>query len=126
MSLNGNDAVMISDSSKTEDMITFLEVISKENPGNLCIVLDNARIHHAELVKKKAEELNIRFIYLPPYSPDLNPIEFGWKDLKKELNVIPNFDKMVERIDSTSLKLFYERKYSYADYWIDKFISAEN
>jgi transposase len=34
------------------------------------------------VVKKAEEELNIRFIYLlPPYSPDLNPIEFGWKDL---------------------------------------------
>jgi len=47
----------------------------------LCIVY-NARIHHAKAVKIRAEELNIYFIYLPPYSPDLNPIEFGWEDLR--------------------------------------------
>ncbi|RLI88700.1 MAG: hypothetical protein DRO98_02650 [Archaeoglobales archaeon] len=49
--------------------------------GYLCIVY-NARIHHAKAVKIRAEELNIYFIYLPPYSPDLNPIEFGWEDLR--------------------------------------------
>lgn len=75
---------MLSDSCKSGDMIDFLEVIRKENPErHLCIVLDNARIHHAKAVKARAEELNIHFIYLPPYSPDSNPIEFGWKDLKR-------------------------------------------
>ena len=79
-------------------MTTFLELIRKQNPDKpLCIVLDNARIHHAKAVKIRAEELNIYFIYLPPYSPDLNPIEFGWKDLKRELSSILDFDEMIER-----------------------------
>ncbi|MHC1584573.1 MAG: transposase [Methanosarcinales archaeon] len=30
----------------------------------------------------------MHFIYLPPYSPDLNTIEFGWKDLKRENRAI--------------------------------------
>jgi hypothetical protein len=86
MAINGNDVAMVSDRAKANDMLMFLELIRRENPcKDICIVLDNARIHKASMVVKKAEELNIRFIYLPPYSPDLNPIEFGWKDLKREL-----------------------------------------
>jgi len=93
IALNGNDVVMLSDKSKAEDMVAFLELIRKENPERpICIVLDNARIHHARAVKARAEELDIYFIYLPPYAPDLNPIEFGWKDLKRELSSILDFD----------------------------------
>ena len=48
---------MLSDSCKSDDMITFLELIKKQNPDkSLCIVLDNARIHHAKTVKIRAEE----------------------------------------------------------------------
>jgi len=118
---------MLSDSCKSDDFIAFLEVIRKKNPERpLCIVLDNARIHHAKIVKASQEKLNIYFIYLPPYSPDLNPIEFGWKDLKRELSSILDFDEMVERSEGTALELFGERKQSYSRYWVEKFISEEN
>jgi len=44
ITLNGNGVVMLSDSSKSDDFIDFLEVIRKENPERpICIVLDNAR-----------------------------------------------------------------------------------
>ena len=126
IALNGNDVVMLSD-LQSDDMIDFLELIRKQNPDRpLCIVLDNARIHHAKAVKVTAEEFNIYFIYLPPYSPDLNPIEFGWKDLKGELSGILDFDEMFERSESIALELFGERKYSYSRYWVNEFISAEN
>ncbi|WP_201451710.1 transposase [Geobacillus sp. TFV-3] len=44
-------------------------------------VLDNARIHHANMVKEFSREEGpcFRFIYPPPYSPQLNPIERLWK-----------------------------------------------
>ena len=126
IALNGNDVVMLSD-LQSDDMIDFLEVIRKQNPDRpLCIVLDNARIHHAKAVKIRADELEIYFIYLPPYSPDLNPIEFGWKDLKRELGGILDFDEMIERSESIALELFGDRKYSYSGYWVDEFIGAEN
>ena len=120
------DVVMLSDSCKSDDMIDFLEVIRKQNPDKLCIVLDNARIHHAKAVKARAEELDIYFIYLPPYSPDLNPIEFGWKDLKRELSKILDFDEMINRSEEIALDIFGERRYSYSKYWVEEFISAEN
>lgn len=48
------------------------------------IVLDNARYHHAKVVRALAEKLNIKLLYLPPYSPNLNIIERLWKFLKKK------------------------------------------
>ncbi|MHC1583243.1 MAG: transposase [Methanosarcinales archaeon] len=78
------------------------------------------------IVKVKSKELDIYFIYLPPYSPDLNPIESGWKDLKRELSSILDFDKMIERSEGISLELFGEKKYSYSGYWVDEFISIRS
>lgn len=43
------------------------------------IVLDGAGYHHSEEVLKEAKELGIKLHHLPPYSPNLNPIERLWK-----------------------------------------------
>ncbi|SFA50668.1 DDE superfamily endonuclease [Anoxybacillus pushchinoensis] len=54
------------------------------------LVLDNARIHHAKMVQAflDGEEGDaFHFIFLPPYSPQLNPIERLWKWLKDEVIV---------------------------------------
>ncbi|MHC1583961.1 MAG: hypothetical protein ACXQTM_04950 [Methanosarcinales archaeon] len=60
IALNGNDVVMLSNSRKSDDMIASLELIRNQNPDKpFCIVLENARIHHAKTVKIRAEELDI-------------------------------------------------------------------
>jgi len=124
MALDGNDVAMVSGKAKAGDMISFLELIRKENPDReICIVLDNARIHHASSVAEKAEELKIEFIYLPPYSPDLNPIEFGWKDMKRELAALLDFNLMVESSREKALELFRQRKGSYSRQWIQTFMA---
>ena len=38
------------------------------------IILDNARMHHAAIVKSKIKELNRNIRYIPAYTPQLNPI----------------------------------------------------
>ena len=43
------------------------------------IILDGAGYHRSQLVKDWAEVVNIKLHYLPPYSPNLNPIERMWK-----------------------------------------------
>ena len=46
------------------------------------VVLDNCSIHHARLVKDALQDAGILVIYLPPYSPDLNPIEQAFSYIK--------------------------------------------
>ena len=48
------------------------------------IVLDNARYQHTSFVRAVAKVYNIRLVYLPPYSPNLNLIERVWKFVRKK------------------------------------------
>ena len=65
----------------------FFEVLrgkySSEN--KLHIILDQAGYHRSEDLRKKAKTLNIEFHYLPPYSPNLNPIERLWKVMNEQV-----------------------------------------
>ena len=47
--------------------------------------MDNMRTHHAKDVQKVVKELKINVIFLPPYSPDFNPIEKMWSKIKSIL-----------------------------------------
>ena len=49
------------------------------------LVLDNARIHHYSRVANLKNELGIELLYLPPYSPFLNPIENGFSKWKNSV-----------------------------------------
>lgn len=52
-------------------------------PGsNSVIVMDNARIHHNADLISLLEGLGCRVIFLPPYSPDYNPIETAFSIIK--------------------------------------------
>lgn len=46
------------------------------------LIMDNLRVHHAKKVRLCLERLKIRVLFLPPYSPELNPIEEGWSLIK--------------------------------------------
>ena len=125
MSLNGKDVVMASQQAKAIDMVSFLEVVRGANGKRrpIVIVLDNARIHTAKVTKLTvAGDLSIFLVFLPPYSPDLQPIEFGWKDLKRELAAKLDFDGMIDASGPTALRLFDERKETYAARWAESFI----
>ncbi len=49
------------------------------------IILDGAGYHRSEIVQFFAEVLNIELHYLPPYSPNLNPIERLWKYVNEQV-----------------------------------------
>ena len=51
----------------------------------ICLILDNYSVHKSAFIKKIALHLNIVLIYLPPYSPHLNPIEQIWRQMKREI-----------------------------------------
>ena len=53
-------------------------------PGQV-IILDNATFHKSEKTKTLIEHANCTLLFLPPYSPDLNPIETFWANLKAKI-----------------------------------------
>ena len=44
--------------------------------------MDNASFHHSEQTEQMCSEAGVKLVYLPPYSPDLNPIEEFFAELK--------------------------------------------
>ena len=49
------------------------------------VVMDNMRSYHAKVVKNLLDEKHIQYLYLPPYSPDYNPIENMWSKIKANM-----------------------------------------
>ncbi|MCS3616980.1 transposase [Salinibacter ruber] len=61
----------------------FLDRFAKTFPySHNVMVLDNGRFHKA---KKLSVPRNVELTFLPPYSPELNPVERLWQDLKDQL-----------------------------------------
>ncbi len=62
--------------------------------------MDNCSIHKSNKIKELIEEAEYRLIFLPPYSPDLNPIENYWVVMKNQIKKIKNkFNHFIEAID---------------------------
>jgi len=86
--INGESVVDFKEDSKKESVREFLERIRKKNQGKtIIIILDNFRSHRGqERREEKVEKLNTVLVHLPPYSPDLNPIEEIWRATKRTLS----------------------------------------
>jgi transposase len=73
------------------------------------VIMDNASIHKSPKVKELIEKAGCYLIYLPPYSPDLSPIENYWAVMKKHIRKIRHkFDYIVDAIDQA---LINEKRY---------------
>jgi len=61
--------------------LRYLHETTRNSNKKIIVIIDNARYHHAKLHKEWREACNDRFflLFLPPYSPELNPIERIWK-----------------------------------------------
>ena len=120
--ITGQPVIGFRKRSKKEDVRSFLKRIRKANPkGKIILILDNFSSHKAGIVRDCAENLNIVLVYLPTYSPDLNPIEYIWKDAKREVS--KTFIKNLNKLKRVISKMFLEcsKKLSYAKSWIKKF-----
>ena len=53
-------------------------------PGQI-VILDNATFHKSKKTKDLIESVGCKILFLPPYSPDLNPIEIFWANLKRTI-----------------------------------------
>lgn len=121
-SINGNNFIDFMESSKAEDVCEFLEKIVEQNSRKrIILVLDNARSHHAKKTISKARDLKITLVFLPPYSPDLNPVEFVWKTIKREVSAkfIRSKEHLRNIIKNEFMKV--ENSLSFANKWIETF-----
>lgn len=125
--IKGESVKEFLDNSKKESIANFLESIKKANMEYKAIVavIDNFRSHKSEIVRDKAKELGIYFVYLPPYSPDLNPIEYIWKSIKRVLSLVfvKNLDDMKSVISQEWNK--FSKRLGYAEGWINKFLKVD-
>lgn len=67
---------------------------------------DNAKIHKAKKTMKWFEDRGIELLEWPPYSPDLNPIEQLWFELKCLVNVIDPGLAEVTSTDEATMERF--------------------
>lgn len=72
------------------DVIRFFQHLLRHIQGKIVVTLDNAGIHRAKAVQAFVEiHERLSLVYLPPYAPELNPIELVWAYVKR--NVLGNF-----------------------------------
>ena len=71
-------------------------LIEELNPGQI-IIMDNAAFHKSKRTRELIESVGCRLIFLPPYSPNLNPIEKFWANMKKWIKEkIAQFDELYD------------------------------
>lgn len=88
VSLSGIVGMMYIESSVDGDaFVTYIEkfLIPKLRKGNF-VILDNVRFHKKAEIKELIENVGAKVVFLPPYSPDLSPIEKMWSKLKPRTN----------------------------------------
>ena len=102
--LNGEKAFTTYQGGTTgERFVQYLKetLLPTLKPGDI-VVMDNMRSHHVKAVREVLEEKGMKVSYLPPYSPDLNPIEKMWSKMKallrgwkvRSLDLLPDAVRM--------------------------------
>ena len=79
---------MLAKSTNSEEFMAFLKQLrsrfSTQKDRVIHLVLDNAAAHHNNFVKLLAARLKIEMMFLPAYTPELNPIEALWGIIKRD------------------------------------------
>lgn len=114
--------------SKQESIQAFLEQIKAANLDYKAIVVvcDNYVSHKSASVKQAAEKLDIYLVFIPPYSPDLNPEEYLWKSMKRDIS--KSFINTEEEMKTAIVKAWSSLSGSltFAKHWIEEFLGGES
>lgn len=122
--IEGENVINFLLDSKIGSIQEFFQEIRKANESYeyIIVILDNFKTHHACEVEKIAFDLGILLVFLPPYSPDLNPIEFIWKSVKRVLSKVFIKDEKLLRGMILGAFTKFSRSLSFAWNWIQKFL----
>lgn len=83
----------------TDCMNVFLDELSKTYPKDKIILVCDGAVWHKSASLKIPE--NIELVYIPPYTPEMNPIEQIWKEIRKRRfknEVFQTLEKVVDRL----------------------------
>lgn len=93
---------------------SFVETLDEKR--KYVFILDNAGWHKTEVIRKfLAKQKNIKVEYLPPYSPELNPIETCWKTTRARItnsNCFKTLDSLQEKLENFWNRHFFTQKIS--------------
>jgi transposase len=110
----------------SQKLIEFMELLIKDSPKKIYLILDNLRVHHSKIVKewlgKEVNKDKIAVFYLPAYSPEKNPDEYLNCDLKQGLSSKPapkNADKLNENVEN-HMKMLQENPQRVVKYFKHK------
>ena len=79
-------AMTVPAATDTDVFMAFIDqVLAPTLHQDEVVLMDNLTPHRAASVKKSIEAVGARVLYLPPYSPDFNPIEPCWSKIKEHL-----------------------------------------
>ena len=100
--MTGDSFFLIMPSCDTVCMDVFLKELSNEYPDdNIILVCDSANWHRAKALETPQ---NITLIFLPPATPEMNPIEQIWKEIRKcgfRNEIFQTLDKVINRLCET-------------------------
>jgi transposase len=93
----------VADKINADSVCDFLRHLRGANPGKrrIHLILDNAGSNRNKAVYKLAKNLGIKLHYLPPYSPNLNPIERLWKLMHEYVRYNKYYEKFSEFTEAT-------------------------
>jgi len=125
--INGDSLQLILPGCTADNFQIFLDTLSTLNPEELkIVVLDNGAFHKAKRLRIPE---NIALIFLPPYSPELNPAEKMWAKYKRQFTnlIFDSLDKLEIFmcklvVDTTPAEINSICRYSYI--FLDPFWTA--
>lgn len=91
------------DKVDADNIASFLCHLRKRHPEKckIHIIWDNAKYHTDEAIQAFAKDLAIELHYLPPYSPNLNPIERLWKIMHEKVSANQYYETLSNFADAT-------------------------
>ena len=87
LSLSGVEALMTVNGATDSDIFSAFvrEVLAPTLRAGDVVIWDNLGAHRSQLVREAVEARGATVMFLPPYSPDMNPIERCWSKIKTAL-----------------------------------------
>lgn len=108
-------------SIKKEEIVDFLKALKAHLKQPLLVIWDGLRAHRSRIVRDYLDSLggHIQIAFLPPYAPDLNPVEYLWAWLKRHAlaNYCPNSIAELVNTARGKLKSAQQRATLIAAFW---------